>query len=136
MGSRQAKVMKKHAMKEVGEAMNERLDKIERFCQDELAKQDKRGKAIQSWLIQEVTGKIQNDLYNASCTLDAIIEVLAASGVVVDDFANKVDQQKIVVAQRKQAAAEAAMQAHLEEKNAKAAAEAAAVGVIETGTTV
>lgn len=120
MSSGSAKQIKKQAMAQVSEEMNLRLDKIEAFCQDSLQKQDKRAKAIQSWIIQEVSVKIQNDLFNADCTIDAVVEVLAANGLQVEDFKAKVDAQKIKVAERKKSEAEASMRAQLEAQEAAA----------------
>lgn len=130
MSSGSAKAMKKQAMKEVSAEMNARLDKIENFCQAQLDKQDKRARSIQSWIIQEVSVKIQNDLFNATCTVDAIVEVLAKNNVHIEDFAKQVDEQKVLVAERKKLEAEEAMKAQLQAQQdalaAQAAAEAAA----------
>lgn len=110
------------------ESMNARLDNIDKYCQQSLEKQDKRARAIQSFILQEVQVKIQNDIFNASCTVDAIVEVLAESGVVVEGFAAKVDAKKLEVAERRKQAAAKAMEESAEAKiaEAKAAQEAAA----------
>lgn len=124
MSSGSAKQIKKQAMKEVGEQMNLRLDSIEEFVKSELQRQNERARQIQSFVIQQVTGKIQNDLFNANCTIDAVVEVLAEAGFNIQDFNKKVDLKKLEVAERKKQEAEEKMKAQLSAQQ-KAAEDAA-----------
>jgi hypothetical protein len=110
----------KQVRKAIKEAVDARCNEIETYVKDYLAKNDKREKAIRSFLMQDVKFKIQNDLFNATCTVDAIVEVLAESGITIPDFAAKVDAKKVEVARRKNAEADKRM-----EEEMKARAEAA-----------
>lgn len=100
--------------------MNARLDSIDKYCQQALEKQDKRSKAIQTFIIQEVTGRIQNDLFNANVTIDAVVEVLAEAGLSIENFAGKVDEKKVIIADRQRKAADEQMKAQMEARAALA----------------
>lgn len=112
--------------KKLLESMNARLDNIDKYCQQALEKQDKRARAIQSFLLQEVQGKIQKDLFDNNCMVEAVVEVLAESGLVVESFQEKLNLKIQEVANRKKEAAAKAMQESTEAKiaEAKAAQEA------------
>jgi hypothetical protein len=120
MSGKNAKQIRKQAMAAVGKDMNERLDKIENFCREKLAESDKRARAVQGFLIQTVQGKIQQDLWNATVTVDAIVQVLAEAGLNIENFAEKVDAKKVEISERKQREAEEAMKAKLAEQQAAA----------------
>ncbi len=122
MNGKQVKQIKKMAMDMLGKEMHEKLDKIEKFCQDTLKAQDRRSKNIHSFLIQQVTGKIQNDLFNANCTVEAVVEVLAEAGLNIPDFNQKIDEKKKIIADRKVKEAEAAMKDKLAAQQELAAA--------------
>lgn len=126
MSSGSAKQIKKQALAAVSVEMNTRLDQIENYCKESLEKADKRARGIQTWIIQEVTGKIQQDLFNANCTIDAVVQVLAEAGINIENFADKVDAAKVVVAERKKQEAEDRMKAKLAEQQAAAQAQLAA----------
>lgn len=100
--------------------MNARLDSIDKYCQQSLEKQDKRSKAIQTFIIQEVTGRIQNDLFNANVTIDAVVEVLAEAGLNIENFAGKIDEKKVIIADRQRKAADEQMKAQMEARAALA----------------
>lgn len=113
--------------KDVIEQMDARLDEIDKYCQQSLEKQDKRARGVQSFVLGEVTGKIQNDLFNANITIDAVAEVLADAGLGIENFAEKIDAKKTVIAERKKKEADDQMQAEMiaREEARKAAIEAA-----------
>ncbi len=106
--------------KKLLESMNARLDQIDKYCQSSLEKQDKRAKQIQSFVLQEVTGKIQRDLFNANVTLDAMVAVLGESGINVSDFEGKINAKKAEIAERLHKEANDAMQANMKQKAAEA----------------
>lgn len=98
--------------------INSRLDGIEKFCQESLQSQDKRIRGVLGFVIQEVVGKISNDLLNAQLTLDATIAVLADSGINIPDLKDRVDAKKSNLRAEKEAAAGTAMQKDMEARNA------------------
>lgn len=105
--------------KKLLESMNARLDQIDKYCQSSLDRQDKRAKSIQTFLIQTVQGQFQNDLFNATVTVDAVVAVLAASGLNIEDFAAKVDAQKLIIAEERKRRADEEMKAEMERRAAE-----------------
>lgn len=101
MSGSSAKANRKLA-KEVAEVlrpdMEARIDQIEEYVKPKMEAMDKRAKAIQSWIIQEVKVKIQQDLFDAKTTVDAIVMVLAQSNLSIPDFDAKVQAAKQVIA--------------------------------------
>lgn len=117
MSGRQAKASRqiaKTALEELQPLLDGRLDRIEMYVRDKIGAMEKQEKAIRGWLIGEVKVKLQNDLFNANCTVDAVVEVLAEAGINIPDFASKVDEKKKIVAQRKVKEAEEAMAAQMQ----------------------
>lgn len=98
---------------ELNAKINERLDSIEAFCSEQLTKQDKRARDIQSFLLQEVNGKIKRDLFNANVTVDSIVAVLSEAGLNIPDFDKKVDEKKLEISKKLEAEAIEKMQAQL-----------------------
>ncbi len=91
---------------------NERLGSIEQFVRGELARQDKRAKDIQGFLVREVMGKISDDLHNANITMLAWQEVMQTRLGVTDfaEFNKEVDAAKLRAQAKLNAAAEAKQQ--------------------------
>ncbi len=104
----------------MAELVKVRCDGIEDYVKAYLTKNDQREKAIRGWLVHEVKFKIQNDLFNATCTVDAIVEVLAESGIMIPDFNAKVDTRKQEIAIRLKQRAEEKMMAEQAARNAAA----------------
>lgn len=131
MSSGSAKQIKKQALAAVNEEMNRRLNEIESYVKNNLAEQNQRAKNVQGWIVQEVKGKIQQDLFNANCTIDAVVEVLADAGLHIEGFAEKVDARKVEIAKRREAEAvdemKAKLQAQQDQIKANLEAQAAAV---------
>ena len=106
----------------LNEKLNARLDAIEEYVKAQLTKMDNRAKAVEGYLLGIVKRDIQSDVYNANLTIDAVVGVLAASGLAIEDFNNKVDAKKLELdAARKQAAGEK-MRAEIEARAAEAKA--------------
>jgi hypothetical protein len=132
MGNGRVKQLKKiaaDALKDdVTALINGRCDRIEAYVKDYLTRTESREKLIRTWLVNEVKGKIQNDLFNANCTIDAVVEVLAEAGINIPEFAAKVDAKKLAIRERKLKEADEAMKAEMEKRaaEAKAAQEPAA----------
>jgi hypothetical protein len=120
MGNGRVKQLKKIAIKTMEDAVktqiNERCDRIEKYVQDYLKRLEDREKQIRSWLVQEVKFKLQNDLHNANCTIDAVAEILAEANLGIPDFAAKIDAKKKEISKRKLDEADAKMQAEMEER--------------------
>ncbi len=87
-------------------SIDERLDGIEDYVKGQLQKIDKRNTSVQGWLVNEVKVNLQNELFNATCTVDAVVEVLADSDIKIKDFDKKVDLKKAEISERKQKEAE------------------------------
>lgn len=121
MSGRQAKANRqigKAAMDELRPILDARLDRIEDYVRGQLEASEKRNKGVQSWLINEVKTRIQNDLFNANVTLDAVVEVLAEAGLNIPDFAKRIDSKKLEIAARMKQEAEAKLQAEREAREA------------------
>lgn len=111
-----AKIMAKAALEGLRPLIDQRLDSIEEYVKTQLGKMETRNKGVQGWIVNEVKTKIQNDLFNMSCTIDAVVEVLAAEGVQIPDFAAKVDAKKTEVSERRHAAAAEKFKAETEKR--------------------
>lgn len=109
--------------KKLEESLNARLDQIDKYCQNALEKQAKKTQGVLSFIIQEVKGKISNDLYNANLTIDATVAVLAEAGLPIEDFNTKVDAKKVALDAEKKKSADEKMKAEMEKRveDAKAA---------------
>lgn len=110
--------------------MNQRLDSIEKFCKEELMRQDKRAKGVQSFIVQEVKNVIAEELYQQKLNNLALMEVLAAENLAAE-LLPKIDKQKLVIDARLREEAQEQMkkqleeqQKRVEEEKAKAVAEA------------
>lgn len=114
--------------REVNAQMNARLDQIDKYCQSALEKQDKRARGIQSFLIGEVKGKISEDLFNANVTIDAVVAVLAESGIVIEGFSEKVDAKKKELAEARVKQASEQMQADMKARSEAIKSESPRVG--------
>lgn len=129
MGNGRTKQLKKIAADALSDVVNKRINErcqaIEDYVRDYLQRTEKREKAIRGWLMQEVKFKMQNDLFNATCTVDAVVEILAKAGLNIPDFAAKVDAKKLEIRDRKIREADEAMRKEMEER-AKASQEASA----------
>lgn len=97
------------ARKEVATAMNARLDTIEKFCQGQLEKQDKRAKNIQAFLTREVTYGLQNDKHNMWVTMLAWQEVMAERLGIPEELGALIDARKKIVHARLEKEAEERM---------------------------
>lgn len=115
--------------KEIDDNIARRIDSVNAYCTGQLAAMDKRAKAVQGFLMQEVKGGIHHSMADMDVTIQAIVETLAASGVVVEDFVGKVNAAKPEIIAKRRADAEAKMKADLEAQQAAEAAENAAAEV-------
>ena len=115
------------AIKDASDAqMNSRLDQIEKFCQSTITHMDERSRSIHSFLINEVKGKIQNDIFNAQVTMDAFIAVCAESGINIENLNQKIDAKKAEISQAIIKRNDEAMQADMESRVQAGREEAAA----------
>lgn len=114
------KSLKDEVLPELHSHLYGRCDRIEAFVRDKIVAMEKLNKNVQSFILQEVKVKMQNDLFNANCTIDAVVEVLAESGVNIPDFSAKVDAKKTDIAKRKRDEADKAMREEMEKRAAAA----------------
>lgn len=96
--------------KELTAAQNGRLDKIEAFCQDQLGKMDKRAKAVQGFMMNQVINDITSRLYESQVTMDAVVRVLADSGMPIENLNEKIAAKKEVIKEEHKKSAEAELE--------------------------
>ena len=102
--------------KQTLETMNQRLDSIDKYCREELQRQDKRSKTVQSFVVNEVVNRVQQDLFRANCMLDAVVEVITESGLPIDDFHNKVKDRIPLIEERRKKESDEAMKVEMERR--------------------
>jgi hypothetical protein len=97
----------------VDAAINLRIEGINQYCIEQLAKQDKRSKDVQGFLMGQVRGHIRNTMNDMDVTIEAIIGVLGSAGIAIENFGEKVIEQKKAVVARREDEAKAQMEAEL-----------------------
>lgn len=93
--------------------INDRCDRIEKYVRDNVGVMDKRSRAIQGFFVNQVRSELQNEIFNASVTIDAFIAVIADAGIAIPDLAQKIDEKKKAIAADRMAKADAAMRAEM-----------------------
>jgi len=112
--------------------VEKRLDAMNKYCVEQLTKQDKRARDVQGYLLREVKIHIRNALGDMDVTIEAMINVLADSGVVIDGFIDKVNAAKPAVMKRRQEEDSAKMEAQIAAQKAAAEARAGAQPTTDT----
>lgn len=109
--------------KENANLINARCEVIDEYVKTNLGKQDKRSKDVQGFLMGQVKVGMQQRAEDMDRTIEAMIDVMEQSGVIIENFKDKVVEQKKVVAERREKEAVANMQSQLEQRKAEADAE-------------
>lgn len=99
--------------KQIQETLNTRLDSMNQYCVDQLTKQDKRARDVQGFLMREVRVHIRNTMNDMDVTIEALMKVLGDSGIVIDNFVEKVNAAKPLIIQQREEEAKAKMEAEL-----------------------
>lgn len=89
---------------------NTKLDRIEKFVQEQLAKINDRNKAVNGFVVGEVKYLMDNKLHNMDLTVDALKEMLAEAGIIVD-LDTKLAEKRKEIHERREKAAEENMKA-------------------------
>lgn len=85
--------------KDLSDELTVRLDNIESGCQTELAKADKRSRAVQGFIVQSAQQEINHQLFNMNVTLQAWEEVVG------EKLGDKAELNKLI-GERKKAIAD------------------------------
>ncbi len=117
----------KLAVEKVEPMINAKLDQIEKAYTNRLTEIDKRSRAVLGFIMGEVKNDMQTRITKNEDSVDAMVEILAESGVTVSDLAAKVAARIPEVRDRKEKAAAAELEANL--KKQREAQEAAAAEV-------
>lgn len=121
----------KVALAEAEKLTNSRLDSIEQKClarleeihtgmNDQIKEINRKNGMLQSYVIGQVKGELQQMIGKNEDSISALLEILAESGLSVADLPSKVAERIPAVREKKAAEAAAAMQARLEAERANA----------------
>lgn len=134
LGEELKKAYSLEIQKQLSEQLDARIKGINDYCTEKLAGMDKRAKDVQGFLMREVKSGMHHTLSDMDVTIQSVVEILAESGIVVENFAEKVASRKPGIITRRREAAEAAMKAQLEAQ--QAAADAAPPAEAPVGATL
>lgn len=119
--------IEKAAIDNVSVVMNGRLDRVEKFCQENLTAQDKRAQSILGFILGEVRTNIANEIHDQRLELTAIRELLfEMANITISPEVLTAKKNEVQVRLNEEAKAkqqEAIQAAEAEKKNAEARTE-------------
>lgn len=89
--------------------LTERLDHVEKVCNDSLKKQDTRARAVQGFLVQSSMQELNNFIQNTHVTMLAWQEIVGEKLGATEELNKEIDSRKAVITARLQKEAEERM---------------------------